>query len=175
MDGVSFESGLSVALSLALTSLASLRAGDIVLGPSFLALLLARGAADTVLVVTREVVLLATLLTELRDDAKPASLEAMDAEDGCSRRARLRLRRLTRMLLAASLSASTLEVWGWFDMGLSRRPECARFDGPLTVRPVLEYVGGLRRSSTGTSISGNHKITGKAVAIEDGHTITNFF
>jgi hypothetical protein len=57
-------------------------------------------------------VLLATLLTELRDGAKPVSLEAMDAEDGCSRSARLRLRRLTRMLLAASLSASTLNVWG---------------------------------------------------------------
>jgi hypothetical protein len=111
-----------------------------------------------VLVVAREVVLLA-LLTELRADAKPESLEIMEAEDGCSRRARPRLRTLTRMLLAASLSASTLEVWGWFDIGLRRRPDCARFEGPLPVGPVLEYVGGLRRSSTGTSISGNHQFT----------------
>ena len=64
------------------------------------------------LVVAREVTLFEILLTDLRDDAKPASLEVMEAEDDCSLRAKLRLRTLTRMLLTASLSASTLKLWG---------------------------------------------------------------
>jgi hypothetical protein len=57
------------------------------------------------------VTLFEMLLMDLRDDAKPASLEIMEAEDYCSRRAKLRLRTLMRMLLTASLS-SILKLGG---------------------------------------------------------------
>ncbi len=38
-------------------------------------------------------------------------------------------------------------------MGRSKRPDGARLEDPLAVNPGFEYVGGLRRSSRGTSMS----------------------
>jgi hypothetical protein len=116
--------------------------------------------ADTVLVVTHDVVthdvvLPATLLTELRDGARHVSLEAMEAKMAAREVPDYRLRRLMRMLFTASLSTSTLKVWGRLETGLStsKRPDWARFVAPPTIKPVLEYAGGLRRFSTGASMS----------------------
>jgi len=112
-DGVSFESGRSFnSIGLpARTSLASRLAGDI---PR-----LAWRALEMVLVLATEdtdTVLRATERTEFAEE--PTSVLSRAEGLVCT----LRLSTLTRMLLAISLSASTLEVCGWLEIGLRSRP-----------------------------------------------------
>jgi hypothetical protein len=136
-DGVSFESGRSFnSIGLpARTSLAIRLAGDIPVGLAWRVLetVLLLAADDT------EAVLRATERTEFAEE--PTSVLSRIEGLVCT----LRLSTLTRMLLAISLSASTLEVCGWLEMGLRRRPVWRLFGD--------EYDGGLRRSSVGTSMS----------------------
>jgi hypothetical protein len=113
-EGVNFESGRSfISIGLpARTSFAIRLAGDIPVG-------LAWREAETVLVLAAEdtdVVLRATERIEFAEE--PGALLSRMEGLVCI----LRLSTLTRILLAISLSASTLEVWGWLEIGLRRRP-----------------------------------------------------
>jgi len=94
------------------TSFAISLAGDIPVGFGF-------REAEKVLVLATEdtaVVLRATERTEFAEE--PGALLSRLEGLVCT----LRLRMLTRILLAISLSASTLEVWGWLEVGLRRKP-----------------------------------------------------
>lgn len=99
-------------------------------------------AAELVLNVLRALLLIElaeewTLALSRADDEVPPPPVRLDA-------ARLRLSTLTRMLLAASLSASIREVWGWLEI---------RFVGCLLRgEPRVGAVVRLSRSSMGTSI-----------------------
>ena len=113
-EGVNFESGrcfISIGLPTR-TSLVIRLAGDNPVG-------LAWRAVETVLVLAvedKDAVLRAKERMEFPEEPGPL-LSRMDGLV-CA----VRLSTLTRILLAILVSASTLEVWGWLEVGLSRRP-----------------------------------------------------
>lgn len=104
--GVSFESGRSFRVSLARVASTILRAGDI-------PVLTVSALDERPMVLSLAAELVVAVLLALRMELAEEWVLALSlTEVGPLREFKLRVSTLMRMLLAASLSASTREVWG---------------------------------------------------------------